>query len=73
MGGRRNAEDWAHSGGGSATLVRVTKTLASGTWPTDRDATVEAAAFARQLLLRARVAKRARMGLCWEFRGKVVV
>ena len=60
-------------GGDVATLARVTRALKSGAWPDAGDPAVEAAAFTHQLLGYARLAKAEKMGLCWEFRGDVVV
>lgn len=58
-------------GGGETDLALISAALASGTWPTTGDVAVEAAAFARQLLIRAVQAQEVKMALCWEFRGDV--
>ncbi len=67
------AQALSQHGGGSADVARVAAALASGTWPTSGDPAEEAAAFAHQLLKSARVAKQDRMGVCWEYRGQVMV
>ncbi|MCC6994747.1 MAG: hypothetical protein IT370_09075 [Deltaproteobacteria bacterium] len=58
-------------GGGGTDLELISSALKTGVWPATGDPAVEAAAFAHQLLFRARQAKRVKMALCWEFRGDV--
>ena len=60
-------------GGGKADLARVSAALKSGTWPKTGDPAEESAAFARQLLNHAILAKEAKMGVCWEYSGDVKV
>lgn len=60
-------------GGGKTDLAVISAALKSGTWPTTGDPAVEAAAFARQLLIRAMQAKDVKMAVCWEYRGAVKV
>jgi hypothetical protein len=60
-------------GGHRADLARVLAALSSDTWPEGGDPAEEAAAFAYHLLKHARVAKGDVDGVCWEFRGTVVV
>ena len=60
-------------GGGKADLELISSALKSGDWPTNGDPAVEAAAFAHQLLYRARQAKSVKMAVCWEFRGDVKI
>lgn len=60
-------------GGGKADLARISAALKSEAWPDTDDAAEEAAAFAYQLLWFTRAAKKAKMGLCWEYRGDVKV
>ncbi|MCA9579083.1 MAG: hypothetical protein R3B40_27015 [Polyangiales bacterium] len=62
----------AHAGAGSD-VERVAAALSSGTWPDGGDPAEESAAFARQLLVHAVLARDAGMGVCWEYRGKVRV
>lgn len=59
-------------GHGTSELARISAALSSGTWPERGDPAEEAAAFARQLLKHAVLAKDAGMGVCWEYRGEVV-
>jgi hypothetical protein len=72
-----NAAATAHAlqahGGGQTTVDRVFHALSSRTWPESGDAAEEAAAFARQLLDHAHIAKQFRLGVCWEYRGDVTV
>lgn len=58
-------------GGGTGNLARIKARLKSGSWPKQGDAAEETAAFAHQLLIRMRRAKELKMGVCWEYRGKV--
>lgn len=58
-------------GKGTSELARISAALSSGTWPTSGDPAEESAAFARQLLKHAILAKDAAMGVCWEYRGDV--
>lgn len=60
-------------GGGNTDLERISAALRSGTWPTNGDPAEESAAFARQLLNHAVLAKEAKMGVCWEYHGDVKV
>lgn len=60
-------------GGGKGDLARIKAALKSGKWPKNGDAAEEAAAFAHELLIRARRAKELELGVCWEYRGKVKV
>ena len=60
-------------GGGTTDLALISEALKSGSWPTSGDPAVETAAFARQLLRRARQANDVKMALCWEFRGAMTV
>lgn len=60
-------------GGGKGDLARITKALTSGKWPENGDPAEEAAAFAHELLVRARKAAEVKRGVCWEYRGDVTV
>lgn len=60
-------------GGGKTDLALIAAALKTGAWPTNGDPAVEAAAFAHQLLRRARQAIDVKMALCWEYRGAVTV
>lgn len=60
-------------GGETSELARIAAALSSGTWPTSGDPAEEAAAFARQLLNHAVLAKDAGMGVCVEHRGDVSI
>lgn len=70
-----NAEATARAllthGNGKSELARISAALRSGTWPESGDPAEESAAFARQLLNHAVLARDAGMGVCWEYRGKV--
>ncbi len=58
-------------GGGTGDLARISEALRTGRWPTIADPAEEAAAFAFHLLKYARDAQELRLGVCWEYRGKV--
>jgi hypothetical protein len=60
-------------GGGKGAVSRVATTLKSGNWPKDRDAAREAAAFAHHLLKSAERAVTHEMGICWEYRGELMI
>ncbi|MBA3462807.1 MAG: hypothetical protein H0T46_22820 [Deltaproteobacteria bacterium] len=62
----------AHDGN-RADLARVLAALGSDGWPEGGDPAEEAAAFAHHLLKQARVAKGDVDGVCWEYRGTIVV
>lgn len=68
-----NADATAHAllkhGGETSELARVSAALSSGAWPDNGDPAEESAAFARQLLNHAALARDAGMGVCWEYRG----
>lgn len=59
-------------GGGTADPVRLEAALRGGAWPESGDPAEEAAAFAHQLLARARDALQFRAGLLVEHRGALV-
>lgn len=59
--------------GAGASPSRVAWALRTGTWPTNGDVAEEAAAFAHHLLRSARAAVDDQCGVCWEYRGRVVV
>jgi hypothetical protein len=57
-------------GGGTTDLELISAALKTGAWPETRDPAVEAAAFAHQLLLRARQAISVKMAVCWGAPGR---
>ncbi len=63
---------FAH-GGNCGDPARVLAALSSDEWPEGGDPAEEAAAFAHQLLKRARVAVGDFHVVCWEFRGDIVL
>ncbi len=60
-------------GGNRADLARVLAALASDEWPEGGDPAEETAAFAHHVLKRARAAIGVGHGVCWEFRGTIVL
>jgi hypothetical protein len=60
----------AHAGG-KGDVARVAKALKTGDWPKTNSPAEEAAAFAHHLLVSGRTAKARKVGVCWEFRGKL--
>ncbi len=60
-------------GGNTADPGRVHDALTSGDWPESGDPAEETAAFVFHLLEHARIADRARKGICIEYRGRVTV
>lgn len=60
-------------GGGKGDIARISAALESDEWPKSGDPAEEAAAFAHQLLKSARSAQEDRMGVCWEFRGRLTL
>lgn len=69
----RTARALVEHGGNRADLARVLAALGSDEWPEGGDPAEEAAAFARHLLNQARVARGDGHGVCWEYRGAIVV
>lgn len=69
----RTAAALVAHGGGEDTPDVVIAALRSGEWPDAGRAASEAAAFSHRLLVAARQAKTDGFGVCWEYRGEVVV